>query len=146
MSEHSDAKSSGLVLYTTVPVNLFRMGNASGPRLDNVRDQDVPSETVGEGKAAVRMVRPDGGISTFDGIDKSLADRKWWCIPADIMLPDTIRLVRDKRNPKTGLTHYSIRPARYMTMLEFADGLKAQATKAKLVFTGVSSDAKSRSK
>ena len=36
MSEHSDAKSSGLFLYTTVPVNLFRMGNASGPRLDRV--------------------------------------------------------------------------------------------------------------
>ena len=28
-------------LFTNVPVDLFRMGNASGPRLDNVRPQDV---------------------------------------------------------------------------------------------------------
>ena len=121
-------------LFTVVPVDLFRMGNASGPRLDNIRPEDVPIEIVGAGASAVRMVRPDGGISTFDGIDPRMADRKWWCIPASAVLPDSLRLKRDTRNPVNGLTHYSIRPARYMTLLEFADGLRILAAKATLVF------------
>ena len=50
-------------------------------------------------------------------------------------MPDTIRVVRDRRNPMTGITHYSLRPSRYMTLLEFADGLKFLAGKAVLVLT-----------
>ena len=128
-------KGVGVVLYTTVPVNLFRMGNASGPRLDNIRDWDVPIELVGTGSTAVKMVKADGGISTFDGIAKDMVDGKWWCIPATVVLPDTINVVKDKMNPKTGITHYSIRPARYMTLLEFADGLRMLAAKATPMFT-----------
>ena len=110
MSDYRGSTPSiGLVLYTMVPVNMFRKGNASGPWLDNVRDHDVPSEMVVYSRKA--------------------------------MLPDTIRIVRDKRNPRTGSTHYSIRPARYMTMLEFVDELRALALKATLVFAGVSGDA-----
>jgi hypothetical protein len=122
-------------LYTTVPVDLFRMGNASGPRLDNIRPEDIEIEIVGTGDSAVRMVRPDGGISTFDGIDPRKLNRKWWCIPVATVLPSTGCVKRDNRNPLNGLTHYSLRPTRYMTLLEFADGLRAVATKATLVFT-----------
>ena len=133
------------VLFTNVPVDLFRMGNASGPRLDNVRDTDVPFEEirVGDGHI-VRMVKPDGGISTFDAINPRLPG-KWWRIPAGTMLPDTIRVVRDQRDPRTRITHYSLRPTRYMTLLQFVSGLQELATKAQPMFTvhGGSGEAKS---
>lgn len=125
--------SLSIGLYTIVPLDLFRMGNASGPRLDNIRPEDVPIEVVGSGAAATKMVRPEGGISTFDGIDRSKLDRKWWCIPGKTPLPETLRITRDHYNPRNGLTHYSLRPARYMTLLEFADGLKVISAKATLV-------------
>ena len=82
----------------------------------------------------LRMVHPRGGISTFDGINPKRPG-KWWRIPADTVLPDTIRVVRDQRDPLTQLTHYSLRPARYMTLLEFVSGLQALALKAVPMFT-----------
>jgi hypothetical protein len=130
-------------LYTSVPLDLFRMGNASGPQLNKIRPEDVPTETVGEGPAAVVMVRAEGGISTFDGIDQTKLNRKWWCIPAGTLLPETLVIKKDNLNRRNGLTHYSIRPARYMTLLEFANGLRTLSSKATLVFTKPVSHAKS---
>jgi hypothetical protein len=80
------------------------------------------------------MVYPRGGISTFDGINPRLPG-EWWRIPAATMLPDCIRVVRDQRDPRTQLTHYSIRPTRYMTPLEFVGGLQTLAMKAVPTFT-----------
>lgn len=122
-------------MFTNVPVDLFRMGNASGPRLDNVRQQDV--DIVDEklpGGQVIRMVHPRGGISTFDGINRRLPG-KWWRIPAGPVLPDTIRVVRDLRDPLIQLTHYSLRPTHYMTLLEFVGGLQILAMKAVPMFT-----------
>ena len=122
-------------LFTNVPVDLFRMGNAAGPRLDNVRPQDVDfvEERLPNGQV-VRMVQPRGGISTFDGIDPRRPG-KWWRIPGGTLLPETIRVVRDLRDPRTRLTHYSLRPARYMTLLEFVGELQALAMKAVPMFS-----------
>lgn len=122
-------------LFTTVPVDLFRMGNASGPRLDNVRPRDVVFEevTLGDG-SVVKMVKPEGGISTFDAINPRMPG-KWWRIPSGTQLPDTIRVVRDQTVSGTTITHYSLRPARYMTLLEFVTGLQSLATKAVPMFT-----------
>jgi hypothetical protein len=122
-------------MFTNVPVDLFRMGNASGPRLVNVRPQDVDivDEKLPSGQV-IRMVHPRGGISTFDGINRRLPG-KWWRIPAGTTLPDTIRVVRDQRDPLTQLTHYSLRPTHYMTLLEFVGGLQILAMKAVPMFT-----------
>jgi hypothetical protein len=121
-------------LFTNVPVDLFRMGNASGPRLENVRPQDVDFEdlTLPNGQV-MRMVHPRGGISTFDGINPKRPG-KWWRIPSGTVLPDAIRVVRDLRDPLAGLTHYSLRPTRYMTLLEFVAGLQILAVKAEPMF------------
>jgi hypothetical protein len=121
-------------LFTAVPVDLFRMGNASGPRLDNVRPQDVDFVDLSlPNGQTIRMVHPRGGISTFDHINPRRVG-KWWRIPADTVLPDTIRVVRDQRDPLTQITHYSLRPARYMTLLEFVSGLQTLALKAVPMF------------
>ena len=122
-------------LFTTIPVDVFRLGNSAGPRIDNVRPQDVDTEDLklanGE---TIRMVHPRGGISTFDGINRRLPG-KWWRIPAGTMLPDTIRVVRDQRDPVTQLTHYSLRPTYYMTLLTFVAGLRMLAVKAVPMFS-----------
>jgi len=82
----------------------------------------------------IRMVHPRGGISTFDRIVPKRPG-KWWRIPADTVLPDTIRVVQDQRDPFTLITHYSLRPARYMTLLQFVSGLQTLALKAMPMFT-----------
>jgi hypothetical protein len=56
----------------TTSVDLYRMGNATSPRMDKVRDQDVESyEKNGE----IWVVEGSGGISTFaaQGLGKN-----WW--------------------------------------------------------------------
>lgn len=122
-------------LFTTIPVELFRKGNTAGPRLDNIRPSavDVVEETMPNGET-IRMVHPRGGISTFDGINRRLPG-KWWRIPAGTAVPDSIRVVRDRRDPVSQLTHYSLRPTRYMTLLEFVSGLQNLALKALPMFT-----------
>jgi hypothetical protein len=80
------------------------------------------------------MVHPRGGISTFDRVVPKRPG-KWWRIPADTVLPDTIRVVQDQRDPFTLITHYSLRPTRYMTLLQFVSGLQMLAQKAMPMFT-----------
>jgi hypothetical protein len=96
-------------------------------------DVDFAEEKLPNGQM-IRMVYPRGGISTFDGVNPRLPG-KWWRIPPETLLPETIRVVRDRRDPVTGLTHYSLRPARYMTLLDFVSGLRALALKAVPMFT-----------
>lgn len=128
----SDQPAAGGVvidLFTTVPVNLFRSGNASGPRLDNLRDKDVTTTVVRVGDQDIEMVEPAGGISTFDNYDQTRGG-KWWKIPAGTALPDSIRVKKDHFNRHMGATHYSIQPARLMSKHEFVDGLRRVAEHA----------------
>lgn len=114
-------------LFTSAPLDLFRLGNASGPKLalENIRPRDVNIKPVKfDGGDTVNMVEPVGGLSTFDAINPRLKGTKWWRIPKGTVMPDTIRVVKDRTDPGTGITHYSLRPARLMTLLEYAEGLK----------------------
>ena len=122
-------------LFTRVPVDLFRLGNASGPRLDNIRskDADIVEHKFSDGSTK-QMVKPSSGISTFDAINPKLKGDKWWCIPAGTRLPDTIHVVMDRRDPITKIAHYLLRPARYMTLLEFAESLRELAQHAERMF------------
>jgi hypothetical protein len=136
MSDHQDQSTGGgtpTELFTTVPVDLFRMGNASGPRLDNIREQDVPITTVRVGDQDVEMVSPEGGISTFD--DYRAKPGKWWKIPSGVTLPQTIRIVKDGYNRQMRAWHYSVRPAYLMPKLTFAEGLRSLANHAMPMFT-----------
>ena len=122
-------------LFTRVPVDLFRMGNASGPRLDAVRprDVDIVDHRFSDGSTK-QMVRSEGGISTFDAVNPRLKGDKWWRIPAGTELPDSIHVVMDRRDPRTKIAHYSLRPARYMPLLEFIEGLRELAEHAQPMF------------
>lgn len=121
-------------MFTTVPVDLFRAGNASGPRLDNIREQDINIQILKVGGQDLRMVSAEGGISTFGGYVQK-PGVKWWKIPAGTKLPKSIRVVKDHYNTAMQAYHYSLQPARLMTLLEFAEGLKELALFAVPMFT-----------
>lgn len=55
-------------------------------------------------------------------------------------MPDTIRVVKDRTDPETGITHYSLRPARLMTLLEYAEGLKKLSGSAVKCLVGQGED------
>lgn len=137
MSSSSNSQTE-TVMFTPAPLDLFRMGNASGPRLDNVRlgkDVDYISRKDDHGQEA-RFVLPTGGLSTFDGIDTDMAKAKWWKIAAGTAVPDTIRIVRDTRKKlksNTYITHYSLRPAFEMTLETYVHWLNELAKSAVLV-------------
>jgi hypothetical protein len=135
MSETQSGNVVPATLFTTVPIDLFRMGNAGGPRLDRVRlGKDVGfKDVVLPSGVTKRMVSPDGGVSTFDAKNPTLTG-VWWKIPAGVRLPETIRVTKDHGawNQAAGcrITHYSFRPSRVMTIEEYAEGLRDVATSA----------------
>ena len=117
-------------LFTLVPCDLFRSGNATSARLENVRPDDVA--TVDEKNpdgSVTRYVLPGGGISTFnrdwrDTLGKERAEAtKMWKIPAGTALPARIRITKDKWNSRFRATHYSIAPAYKMKLSEFIEAL-----------------------
>ena len=67
--------------------DIYRGGNAAGPRLDNVRPQDFPEFSLPLG-----MVGPPGGISSAGSVKGSGA---WWKFPAGSPVPEGICLVND---------------------------------------------------
>ncbi len=120
-------------LFTLVPVNLFRAGNAGGPRLDNVREQDIQTAEVTIGGKSVIVVKPKtGGISTFD--NSTYMKGKVWKIPAGVKLPATIMIIKDHFNKQVQATHYSISPAYEMPLETYILGLQELAKSAEPMF------------
>lgn len=77
----------------------------------------------------MEMVPVEGGMSTFDGRNPRLKGQ-WWKIPAGTRLPDTIQVCKDETDRRSGITHYSLRPTRLMTLLVYAEGLRELAKSA----------------
>ena len=98
-----------------IDIDLYRAGNASSPRLDNVRDRDIVKFKDSEsGLTKVRGM--SGRISTFT-VPKPEAN--WWCIKAGTPVPPKLVITRDTTDPKTHITHYTIRPESDMLLTEF---------------------------
>jgi hypothetical protein len=90
--------------------DLYRGGNASGPRMDNVR---VPKDIDVDGNG---MVYPNmgKGLSTFDTFN---GDKNWWKLPANYSIPSTICLKNDHGN------HWLWEPAVPMRYTDFVNAL-----------------------
>src|SRR5665213_483505 len=83
------------------PCELFRAGNSSSARLDNVRPSDVTIVKV----SGVDTVRArSGGISTHEAIDPTL-NGIWWRLPAGTDYNDNVLFLN---NDQTG--HWSWEP------------------------------------
>jgi hypothetical protein len=71
------------------PVNLYRMGNATSPRMDWVRPKDIK---LYERKGELWVASNSGGISTFSVLGRG---KNWWCLNEGIAIPGELRIVND---------------------------------------------------
>jgi hypothetical protein len=98
-------------------IDLYRMGNAISPRLNNVRPQDVESfEKNGE----IWVVENSGGISTFA---TQGAGKNWWKLDQGTNIPDALSLVNDYGN------HWAWEPACTMKLDDYKAALQSVAAK-----------------
>lgn len=80
--------------------DLYRKGNASGPRLAHVRrGKDLVAFQKG---GADWVSARSGGVSTFSTQGPGA---NWWCLPAGSDYPDDLYVVNDHGN------HYNWEPA-----------------------------------
>ena len=91
------------------PVDLYRRGNATGPRMDNIRPVDVASFT----QNGTEWVRGrSGGISTF--ATPTLPGRgRIWRMPAGTSYSDELHLENDQDD------HWSWEPALDMELTRY---------------------------
>ncbi|MEY4582665.1 MAG: hypothetical protein RL701_7368 [Pseudomonadota bacterium] len=107
----------------TVKIELFRAGNSTSPRLDNVRygEERIKNKQSVDVSSFLVSGEPwveanSGGISTFD---KPIAsESNWWLIPAGTELPSELGVRRDHTGPD-GRTHYSLYPAFNMPLTSY---------------------------
>jgi hypothetical protein len=93
--------------------DLYRNGNSSHPRLDNVRPgHDAHTYLVND----VVWIRADGnGVSAFTDYDKTR--KNWWKIPKGLPLPAKLKIVKDIRPGFDN--HYMVAPAFDMPLSEY---------------------------
>jgi hypothetical protein len=96
-------------------LDIYRGGNSTSPRFDNVRDKDIVKfQDPATGLTKVKGM--SGGISTFTS---PKPETNWWWIKAGTVVPPGLTVTRDETNPKTGITHYTIRPASDMLLTDY---------------------------
>ena len=112
--------------YEKVILDLYRFGNATHARFDNIRPlKDARIEVRLEGKKEVKYIMADGnGISVFSTFDPK--KRNTWKIPKNTPLPSGVKLVEDKRPGHQN--HYMLAPADEMRLSDFVDLLKKLIT------------------
>jgi len=98
-----------------IDVDLYRGGNSTSPRFDNVRDKDIV-KFVDRVSGTTMVKGMSGGISTFTAPKPEV---NWWWIRAGTVVPQGLVVTRDQTDPRTGVTHYTIRPAKDMPLDEY---------------------------
>ncbi len=102
---------------TKTSIDLYRMGNAISPRMDNVRSQDVESY---EKNDEIWVVENSGGISTFA---TQGAGKNWWKLDRGTIIPDALNLVNDYGN------HWAWEPACTMKLDDYKAALQSVAAR-----------------
>ena len=121
------------------PIELWRLGVKSSPRIDKVRIPPRPPGStidiqtyVKNGQVVARA--GTGGVSLFDGKNPRLDGIHWWRIPANSTIPAELKITKNHKDRITGLTHYRIEPIFDMPMLHFIYLLTIFAKNAKKAF------------
>jgi hypothetical protein len=91
----------------TTSVDLYRLGNASSSRMDNVRDQDVTKFTK---NGVVWVKSRSGGISTFSSPSNQ---KNEWKLSKGASYPDGLFLNNDKG------THWQWEPSSDMSLDDY---------------------------
>jgi hypothetical protein len=103
----------------TTTVDLYRSGNTTSARMDNVRTQDVTQVTE---NGVVYVLPNTGGISTSTsaaGLSTTV-----WKIPKATTYPDTLKVWNDSPG------HWAWEPAAKMTLSSFTAALAGMNAKA----------------
>ena len=109
-------------LYLT-PVELYRLGNATTPRLDQVRiPRDMPTQEL---NGFLYVTAGNFGISLLDalGLSKTRMDGWVWRIKKGTVLPIELRLIQNHEG------HYLLVPSGFMLLDEFRAALARLATR-----------------
>jgi hypothetical protein len=101
-------------------IDLFRVGNAGGARLDYVRPSDL---TIYKIMGVSWAKSGTGGLSTWEVIDPTLSG-PWWCLAAGTDYKDTpLLVVNDQPN------HWSWEPRFDMELADFQAALAVVSAK-----------------
>ena len=99
--------------YTELFLDLYRFGNSSSPRLDNIRPM---KDARIEDRNGIKYIIADGnGVSAFSSVAKG--KRNTWKIKRGTPLPPGVRFVEDKRPGHEN--HYMLAPEKTMKLSEF---------------------------
>ena len=97
----------------TTEVDLYRLGNASSPRMDHVRDKDIATyENDGE----LWVSSGTGGISTFSAMPTG--KKNCWTLDAGTEIPPALNVINDRGN------HWSWEPEENMPMVRYKTNLQ----------------------
>jgi hypothetical protein len=94
------------------PVDLYRMGNAASPRLENIRMKDIE---IYEQEGRQWVTANSGGISTFSIRGSG---RNWWKLDQGSEIPNELRVVNDYSNHWLWEPSYSMPIDDYRQALE----------------------------
>jgi hypothetical protein len=110
-----------------VPEDVYRLGNAAGPKLDNVRQSDVETNEI---NGVVMVVANGKGVSVFDrdGLARVPLAGWVWRIPARTPLPAGLKFVHDPLPDIPG--HYVIAPVHNMPLAKYKGLLEELAVHA----------------
>jgi hypothetical protein len=101
-------------------INLYRMGNANSPKMDDVRI-GIPNQhidAITDLSGLVWVVAGTGGVSTWDTPNPGLRGRTW-LIPSGIAYSDRLRVWNDSPG------HWLWEPVRDMLLADFQADLAA---------------------
>lgn len=128
--------------YDKSPRDLYRIGNASTPRMDHVRTSPPRSEEeshevkVYPGKDGQLWVdHKSGGLSLFDA-PSDKPGLKWWKLPVDTPILAGLVLTEDLHHQATTdkRKHYTLRPAYDMSLKTYVALLIAMGHYASATF------------
>jgi hypothetical protein len=96
------------------PIDLYRQGNATSPRIDNVRlNKDIA--IYEEGGELLINAALGGGVSTFSRIKLG---KNWWKLPQGTDIPDNLSLINDHNE------HWLWQPSYTMTLENYQAALR----------------------
>lgn len=111
------------------PVALYRQGNASLPRMDNVRPNKDITVYEQQGELWVMLTleagRLSGGISRSEGIstfDSPGSGKNWYKLDLGTDIPPELELVNDRDG------HWLFQPSRPMTLEKYKEALRLIGT------------------
>ncbi|MDB9511509.1 hypothetical protein PN499_09980 [Kamptonema animale CS-326] len=111
------------------PVALYRQGNASSPRMDNVRPNKDITVYEQQDELWVMLIleegRLSGGISRSEGIstfETPGSGKNWWKLDEGTDIPSELELVNDRPG------HWLFQPSRPMPLVQYKELLHSIGT------------------